>query len=48
LAKNRDFTIDVDGRHYSEADGITDYRTHPSEFVFNQTRLRFASTEMRP
>jgi hypothetical protein len=36
--------VDVDGSHYSKADGIKDYRTHPSEFVFNhltEVEIRF-------
>jgi ketosteroid isomerase-like protein len=27
--------VDIDGSHYSKADAINDYRTHPSDFVFN-------------
>jgi ketosteroid isomerase-like protein len=27
--------VDIDGSHYSKAGAITDYRTKPSEFVFN-------------
>ena len=36
--------VDIDGSHYSKADGIKDYRTHPSEFVFNhlnEVEIRF-------
>jgi hypothetical protein len=34
----------IDGSHYSKADGIKDYRTHPSEFLFNhlnEVEIRF-------
>lgn len=27
--------VDIDGSHYSKASAIKEYRTHPSEFVFN-------------
>jgi ketosteroid isomerase-like protein len=27
--------VDIDGSHYSKADAIKDYRTHPSDFVSN-------------
>ena len=36
--------VDIDGSHYSKADGIKDFRTHPSEFVFNhlnEVEIRF-------
>ena len=36
--------VDIDGSHYSKADGIRDFRTHPSEFVFNhlnEVEIRF-------
>jgi Domain of unknown function (DUF4440) len=27
--------VDIDGSHYSKPGALKDYRTHPSEFVFN-------------
>jgi aminopeptidase C len=27
--------VDIDGSHYSKADAIKDFRTHPSEFASN-------------
>jgi ketosteroid isomerase-like protein len=36
--------VDIDGSHYSKADAIKDFRTHPSEFVsnhLNEVEIRF-------
>jgi hypothetical protein len=36
--------VEIDGSHYSKADAIKDYRTHPSEFVSNhldEVEIRF-------
>ncbi|MFI5114337.1 MAG: nuclear transport factor 2 family protein [Terriglobales bacterium] len=36
--------VDIDGSHYSKADAIKDYRTHPSDFVsnhLNEVGIRF-------
>ncbi len=36
--------VDIDGSHYSKADAIKDFRTHPSDFVsnhLNEVDIRF-------
>ena len=36
--------VDIDGSHYSKADAIKDFRTHPSDFVsnhLNEVEVRF-------
>src|SRR5271154_7128228 len=36
--------VDIDGSHYSKADAIKDFRTHPSEFAsnhVNEVQIRF-------
>jgi ketosteroid isomerase-like protein len=36
--------VDIDGSHYSKADAIKDFRTHPSEFAsnhLNEVEIRF-------
>src|SRR5271169_1560979 len=36
--------VEIDGSHYSKADSIKDYRTHPSEFAsnhLNEAEIRF-------
>jgi Domain of unknown function (DUF4440) len=36
--------VDIDGSHYSKADAIKGFRTHPSEFAFNhlnEVEIRF-------
>jgi ketosteroid isomerase-like protein len=36
--------VDIDGSHYSKADAIKDFRTHPSEFAsnhLNEIEIRF-------
>jgi len=36
--------VDIDGSHYSKADAIKEFRTHPSEFVsnhLNEVQVRF-------
>lgn len=36
--------VDIDGSHYSKADAIKDFRTHPSDFVsnhLNEVEIRF-------
>jgi hypothetical protein len=36
--------VDIDGSHYSKADGVNYYRTRPTEFVFNhlnEVEIRF-------
>jgi ketosteroid isomerase-like protein len=36
--------VDIDGGHYSKADAIRDFRTHPSEFAsnhLNEVEIRF-------
>jgi ketosteroid isomerase-like protein len=36
--------VDIDGSHYSKADAIRDFRTHPSEFLtnhLNEVQIRF-------
>ena len=40
--------VDIDGSHYSKADGIRDFQTKPSEFAPTiSTKSRFASTGIR-